>query len=85
MKISDLIKISDDFLLKMPLDECSAAMNFEIKETKRQSRAVKITHPPAERRKLHKRSDSGLSLSNADHRSSNARHKTCRGAVSQVQ
>jgi len=32
---------------KMPLDECSAAMGFEIKEIKRRSRAVKITHPPA--------------------------------------
>jgi len=55
MKISDLIKISDDFWLKMPLDECSAAMDFEIKETKRQSRAVKVTHPPAARRQLNKR------------------------------
>ena len=47
MKFSDLIKLSDDFWLKMPLDECSAAMGFEIKEIKRQSRAVKVTHPPA--------------------------------------
>ena len=31
----------------MPLDRGSAAMGFEIKETKRQSRAVKVTHPPA--------------------------------------
>ena len=31
-------------------------MVFEIKETKRQSRAVKVTHPPADRRQLHKRS-----------------------------
>jgi len=54
------------FLSKMPLGEGSAAMGFEIKEIKRQSRAVKITHPPAERRQLHKRSDSGLSQSNAD-------------------
>ena len=43
-------------MLKMPLDESSAAMVFEIKETKRRSRAVKVTHPPAERRQLHKRS-----------------------------
>jgi len=34
----------------MPLDKGSAAMGFEIKETKRQSRAVKVTHPPAARR-----------------------------------
>ena len=74
-----------DFLSEMPFDKGSSAMVFEIKEIKRQSRAVKVTHPPAERRQLHKRSDSGLSLSNADHRSSNARHKTCRGAASQVQ
>ena len=52
--------------LKMPFREGSAAMGFEIKEIKRQSRAVKVTHPPAERRQLHKRSDSGLSQSNAD-------------------
>ena len=32
---------------KIPFDESSAAMFFEIKETKRQSRAVKVTHPPA--------------------------------------
>ena len=37
----------DDFLLKMPFDECSAAMGFQVKEIKRQSRAVKVTHPPA--------------------------------------
>ena len=55
MKFSDLIKLSDDFWLKMPLDECSAAMGFQVKEIKRQSRAVKVTHPPAERRQLHKR------------------------------
>ena len=79
------LKLSDNFLLKVPFDECSAAMGFQVKEIKRQSRAVKVTHPPADRRQLHKRSDSGLSLSNADHRSSNARHKTCRGAASQVQ
>ena len=59
----------------MLLYKGSAAMGFQVKEIKRQSRAVKVTHPPAERRQLHKRSDSGLSLSNADHRSSNARHK----------
>ena len=40
----------------MPLDECSAAMGFQVKEIKRQSRAVKVTHPPADRRQLHKRS-----------------------------
>ena len=40
-------------LSKMPLDECSAAMGFQVKEIKRQSRAVKVTHPPAERRQLH--------------------------------
>ena len=28
---------------------------FEIKEIKRQSRAVKVTHPPADRRQLHGR------------------------------
>ena len=56
----------DVFLSKMPFDECSAAMGFQVKEIKRQSRAVKVTHPPAERRQLHKRSDSGLSQSNAD-------------------
>ena len=39
----------------MPLGECSAAMGFQVKEIKRQSRAVKVTHPPAERRQLHKR------------------------------
>ena len=39
----------------MPFDGGSAAMSFEIKETKRQSRAVKVTHPPADRRQLHKR------------------------------
>jgi len=50
----------------MPLGKGSAAMGFEIKEIKRQCRAVKVTHPPAERRQLHKRSDSGLSQSNAD-------------------
>ena len=44
------------FLLKMPLGKGSAAMGFEIKEIKRQCRAVKVTHPPAERRQLHKRS-----------------------------
>ena len=59
----------------MPFDECSAAMGFQVKEIKRQSRAVKVTHPPADRRQLHKRSDSGLSQSNADWKSSNARHK----------
>ena len=31
----------------MPFDECSAAMGFQVKEIKRQSRAVKVTHPPA--------------------------------------
>jgi hypothetical protein len=31
----------------MPLDECSVAMGFEIKKIKRQSRDVKVTHPPA--------------------------------------
>ena len=41
-------------LSKMPLDKGSAAMGVEIKETKRQSRAVKVTHPPADRRQLHK-------------------------------
>jgi hypothetical protein len=51
---------------KVPFDGGSAAMGFEIKETKRQSRAVKITHPSDDRRQLHKRSDSGLSQSNAD-------------------
>ena len=30
MKFSDLIKLSDDFWLKMPLDECSAAMGFQV-------------------------------------------------------
>ena len=30
MKFSDLIKLSDDFWLKMPLDECSAAMSFQV-------------------------------------------------------
>ena len=35
------------FSSKMPLDKGSAAMGFEIKEIKRQSRAVKVTHPPA--------------------------------------
>ena len=40
----------------MPLGKGSAAMSFEIKEIKRQYRAVKVTHPPAERRQLHKRS-----------------------------
>ena len=40
----------------MSLGEGSAAMGFEIKEIKRRSRAVKVTHPPAERRQLHKRS-----------------------------
>ena len=44
-----------DFLSEMPLDECSTAMGFQVKEIKRQSRAVKVTHPPAERRQLHKR------------------------------
>ena len=39
----------------MPLGKGSAAMGFEIKEIKRQSRAVKVTHHPAERRQLHKR------------------------------
>lgn len=39
----------------MPLDKGSAAMGFQVKEIKRQSRAVKVTHPPAERRQLHKR------------------------------
>jgi len=34
-------------LLKVPFDEYSAAMGFDIKEIKRQSRAVKVTHPPA--------------------------------------
>ena len=43
-------------LSKMPFGEGSAAMGFEIKEIKRQCRAVKVTHPPAERRQLHKRS-----------------------------
>lgn len=45
--------------IKMLLYKGSAAMGFQVKEIKRQSRAVKITHPPAERRQLHKRSDSG--------------------------
>ena len=54
------------FLSKMPFDKGSAAMGFEINEIKRQSRAVKVTHPPDDRRQLHKRSDSGLSQSNAD-------------------
>ena len=40
----------------MPLNECSAAMGFQVKEIKRQSRAVKVTHPPANRLQLHKRS-----------------------------
>ena len=31
----------------MPFDKGSAAMGFEIKEIKRQRRAVKVTHPPA--------------------------------------
>ena len=47
IKISILSNLSDDFLLKMPFDERSAAMGFKIKEIKRQSRAVKVTHPPA--------------------------------------
>ena len=59
----------------MPFGEGSAAMGFQVEEIKRRSRAVKVTHPPAERRQLHKRSDSGLSQSNADWKSSNARHK----------
>jgi hypothetical protein len=41
--------------LKMPLNKGSAAVSFEIKEIKRQIRAVKVTHPPADRRLLHKR------------------------------
>ena len=41
------------FSSKVPLGKGSAAMGFEIKEIKRQSRAVKVTHPPAERRQLH--------------------------------
>ena len=32
---------------KIPFDKGSSAMSFEIKEIKRQSRAVKVTHPPA--------------------------------------
>ena len=40
----------------MPFGEDSAAMGGEIKEIKRRSRAVKVTHPPADRRQLHKRS-----------------------------
>ena len=40
-------------LLKMPFGKGSAAMGFEIKEIKRQSRVVKVTHPPADRRQLH--------------------------------
>ena len=32
MKFSDLIKISDYFLLKMPLYKCSAAMGFEVEK-----------------------------------------------------
>ena len=43
------------FLSKMPLDKGSVAMGVEIKEIKRRSRAVKVTHPPADRRQLHKR------------------------------
>ena len=35
------------FLSKMPLDKGSAAMGFQVKEIKRRSRAVKVTHPPA--------------------------------------
>ena len=31
----------------LPFDESSAAMGFQVKEIKRQSRAVKVTHPPA--------------------------------------
>ena len=54
------------FLSEMPLGKGSAAIGFQVKEIKRQSRAVKVTHPPADRRQLHKRSDSGLSQSNAD-------------------
>ena len=50
IEFSGWIKLSDDFLSKMPFDECSAAMGFEIKEIKRQSRAVKVTQPPADRR-----------------------------------
>ena len=42
----------------MLLYKGSAAMGFQVKEIKRQSRAVKATHPPADRRQLHKRSDS---------------------------
>ena len=34
---------------KVPFDKGSAAMGFQVKEIKRQSRAVKVTHPPADR------------------------------------
>ena len=33
-------------LSEMPLGKGSTAMGFQIKEIKRQSRAVKVTHPP---------------------------------------
>jgi hypothetical protein len=32
MKNSGLIKLSDDFWLKMPFDECSVAMGFEVEK-----------------------------------------------------
>ena len=31
----------------MPFDKGAAVVGFEIKEIKRRSRAVKVTHPPA--------------------------------------
>ena len=35
------------FLSEMPLGKGSAAIGFQVKEIKRQSRAVKVTHPLA--------------------------------------
>ena len=56
-------KKKDSFLSKVPLGEGSAAMGFQIcfksvgfsrsVKIKRRSRAVKVTHPPADRRQLH--------------------------------